>query len=172
MSAPSTPPQQDRRGWRSNPLRLLAERENILGLYNAYNRVRTVAACRDSTASWTYNSTTWRAANASNSNRVTYVDGLQQSALSAFRSILLSDATSTNGLIGIDLDSTSNAPDNCSQLGPSLGILSVGDQFPPQLGLHFVQAVEAVSGGTTATFFGLQTTPTRQLNSMSLELEM
>ena len=49
----------------------------ILGVWNAYNRVRTVAQSMDSTASWVYaTANTWRAANGSASARVNYVIGL------------------------------------------------------------------------------------------------
>lgn len=47
-----------------------------IGLYNFYNRYQMRMRGQDSTASWTYNLVTARSANASNSNRLTVLDGL------------------------------------------------------------------------------------------------
>jgi hypothetical protein len=52
---------------------------NVMGLYNAYNRVRTTAYSRDSTSNWLYATASWRAADNSTSNEITFLDGLQQS---------------------------------------------------------------------------------------------
>lgn len=49
---------------------------NVLGLYNAYNQVLTISRERDSTASWTYGTNTWRAANGNTNNSIIWVDGL------------------------------------------------------------------------------------------------
>ena len=129
---------------------------NFLGLYNAYNRVRTLAVSRDSTSSWTYTGTTWRAADNSTSNRITFVDGLQESYISADYTVSMT--TSSGGVstqIGVNLDSTSATPGGSTPyttLGspaPTTG----SDIFYPQLGLHYVQAME-LSSGSTATYLG------------------
>ena len=68
---------------------------NIVGLWNAYNRVPMQSLERDSTGSYTYASTTFRATNGSDSNRVSWVDGLQQTPVSA--RIKTAMATSNGG---------------------------------------------------------------------------
>jgi hypothetical protein len=79
---------------------------NILGLYNAYNRVTVDALSRDSTASWTYATATWQALNAGGTgsglnNRISWVDGLQQSDVLAINKTPIStSATGTYGHSG------------------------------------------------------------------------
>lgn len=138
---------------------------NILGLYNAYNRVRVVARCKDSTASWTYNSATWQAANASALNRISWIDGLRQSSISAIYAATGQNGTSNGNApnIGIDLDSISATPDSdqitnggfpASTPYAEVFGFTAKDIFMPQIGFHFVQAMEAATNGGTSTFYG------------------
>lgn len=146
---------------------------NILGLYNAYNRVRIDAMCRDSAADYNYASTTWRSANNSASNRVSWVDGLQLSRVLAINTVTILNPASTVGVgyIGVDLDSTSATPEIAGGAGftaTSAQVVATGtanNAFAPQLGLHYVQRMEKISTGT-ATFGG------SGLNSLTLSLEM
>jgi len=143
---------------------------NILGLYNAHNRVRVVAYSRDSTANWAYSTATWRAANNNNSNRISWVDGLQQSAVAAAYVVSSSSSAAGNGgsQAGIDFDSTSATPASYVQGNyANLGVLHSSNKSLPLLGLHFAQAMESGSGSAfTGTYFagGLQV--------LTLELEM
>lgn len=130
----------------------------VIGLSNAYNRVSAKSSSTDS-ASWTYATATWRAADNSNSNRVTFIDGLQQSEISAFYSVNVAQSSGTIfASIGVDLDSTSATPAFVDEMNIPTGSGGpVHNQhahgiFAPQLGLHFVQAVERVGGGGTAGY--------------------
>ena len=79
---------------------------NIMGLFNAYNQKRVSSIERDSTSAYTYTSNVVRIADNSNSNRVTFVDGLQQSPISVAyqsRTGLVVNGAST--FIGIGVDS-------------------------------------------------------------------
>jgi len=130
---------------------------NILGLYNAYNQVTVTALCRDNTASWSYATTTWRASDASNSNRVSWVDGLQQSPVQAVFSDHVGAGSGAAGTIGVDLDSTSATPATATTFGGATlasegATLTATASFYPQIGFHFAQAVEYANG--TNTFFG------------------
>jgi len=136
---------------------------NILGLWNAYNRVTVSAFNMDSTASWTYNSATWRAFNGSNSNRVTFVDGLQQSAVEANIRTTFWTIGATYFSMSVSVDSTSAPPTAWSLSGQNgAGNIVLGDTYtetfaPVGTGLHFVQAMEAEligSGGYTVTANG------------------
>jgi hypothetical protein len=142
---------------------------NFLGLYNAYNRVRVSAISRDSTSSWTYASTTWRAADGSNSNRISYVDGLAQSTVIAAWNVANANGP---GNAGVDCNSTTAAPGFAVQSGSTLaGGEALTDRCSPAYGLNYVQAMEASASGTQ-TFFGAQgAAPTRQLNELLVELE-
>ena len=129
---------------------------NILGLYNAYNRVRVAAYCRDSTASYTYGSTTWRSRNNSTSNRISWVDGLRTSVASVILmdSLSTSTAGTNQATIGTNLDSTSNAPNIIGGNGLSAnpGTFTLADAFLPQIGFHYAQAMESETTSGTGTF--------------------
>jgi YVTN family beta-propeller protein len=143
---------------------------NVLGVYNAYNRVTTIAIVSDSKASWTYTGTSWRAADNSSNNRISFIDGLQQSSIRATYAIeASSSAAGVQGAIGVNLDSTSATPVNPIGFAESTSqqSLTAYGRFLPQLGLHYAQAVEYASGATVtfesngSAFMGLM-----------LELEM
>jgi YVTN family beta-propeller protein len=129
---------------------------NILGLYNAYNRVRTVSAESDSTSSWTYGTASWRAANASNSNRITYLDGLQQSAITAvYQNILQTSSTAVQAFIGVGVNSTT-APSTTSGACTSTTTMSASGlgYKAPLMGLNYVQALEYSSAATSTYGLG------------------
>ena len=132
----------------------------ILGLYNAYNRVRVSGMSRDSTASWTYNSGTWRATNNNANNRVSYIDGLAQAFINARSTIMGEVASSNYGSIGINRDSTSATPALALNFGlnstPSVQFpVHVGGEFLPSLGFHYIQGMEArPAGAGNVTFYG------------------
>lgn len=80
---------------------------NVLGLWNAYNRVVQVASCKDSTGSWSYATTAYRVINGYNTNRISVVQGLIGAAISARYEVLVDDANvSTSATIGISFDNT------------------------------------------------------------------
>lgn len=119
---------------------------NILGLYNAYNRVQTTSTCMDSTSSWSYSTATWRAANGSNNNRISWVDGLQQSFADSYYlcAMAISNA-STVGNTGIILDANTGTPSSITKGGNLSGDLSsptAALKVTPQIGFHFIQAME------------------------------
>lgn len=146
---------------------------NILGVYNAYNRVLVTAVCRDNTASWTYGTATWRASNASNSNRISFMDGLAQSFSDAK---FVQGVTNTSGAgtqIGINFSSTSADPSSCCQHSlTTLGSLTAIARYAPALGFNYITQMEAKSGGGTGTFTGSAATPNRQFNALTVSLEM
>ena len=83
-----------------------------LGLYNAYNRVRTIASNNDSTsAGWTYSTAAWEALDDSTNNSIGFLDGLQQSSVDAQAQINVSaSSSSVSGWIAVDLDSFTANP--------------------------------------------------------------
>jgi hypothetical protein len=130
---------------------------NVVGLWNAYNRVKIASVERDSKSSWTYATNAWRASDNSTSNRVTWVDGLQQSFIKCSTKQYTSQ--STNGdqnEFGCDLDSTTGSPGAISValFGTNSFALDLYSQetFTPQLGLHYVQMVEDIASGTGTTY--------------------
>ena len=134
---------------------------NILGLYNAYNRVKTVSIESDSTASWTYATNTWRASNANSNNSISFIDGLQTSFIDASFMQYMNEtgASASNGAIGINLGSTSATPAHIATsegIGASsvYGSITAIETFKPQIGFHVVNAVENAPAASTYTFVG------------------
>lgn len=134
---------------------------NVLGLWNAYNRVPFAAFNRDTTVSWTKTNSTWASLDASNSNRVTFVDGLAQSTIDAsVIASIYSTANSATGGLAINLDSTSATPNGIAvgqtNATPNTVVeLVYREQFLPVLGLHFLQAMQSdTSGIGTVTYIG------------------
>lgn len=131
---------------------------NFLALWNAYNRVTVSATCWDNTTSWTYGTNTVRAANASTSNSISFVDGLRESNIAAEYTCLVSDTSGTPVYgIAIGVDSASTVSSNVAS-GDSASSTQINAIYRgyPLLGLHFVQALENdYTGSGTVTFFGL-----------------
>jgi YVTN family beta-propeller protein len=129
---------------------------NVIGLWNAYNKIPVTAKCTDSTVSWTYNSTNIRNANGSAGNRISWVDGLAQSSIYATYGCVIAPPASTAGQIGIGLNGTgfsgrlAQSPDSTSTIGSSE--LAEITSYP-LLGLSYVQACENINTGTSACTF-------------------
>jgi hypothetical protein len=151
---------------------------NILGLYNAYNRERVEGQCRDTTGGtdYSYNSLTWRAAKASTSNRISWLDGLQQSAVRAVN-IIIGYSPNSLGAIGVALNSTTATPNVTGNGGITAGSNTVVDTlvsdetFLPQIGFNYLQRMEATNG-VAYNFSGSATGPTRQNNNFTISLMM
>lgn len=128
---------------------------NILGLYNAYNRVMVRSSEQDSTLGYTYSTiNTWREANNSAANRISIVDGLQQSVIFVTYNSIVAQSVGGDGVfIGAALDIFNSGPRTLSghTTTGSVGV-SVSDTFMPQLGAHAVAPIEDVTTGGTATF--------------------
>lgn len=154
---------------------------NILGLYNAYNRLPVTALSRDTNGGtdYTYNSTTWRPANNNTNDRISWVDGLQQSTVNVENTAAVYNNSSTGqGFIGTNLDSTTNAPGvgtggastNASTI--AVVVVTAAEQFLPQLGFHYAQRMEATTGASVGFGTAVASAPARQLNAFRLSLEM
>ena len=123
-----------------------------IGVWNMYNRVSTKCMVRDSTGSWnTPTAAVWRAADGSNNNRVTYVCGQAEDAISAFYSVLAQVSVSGTFLpwagIGIDsITAQSGYSNPGGSAGNTLYLTSIARyDAVPGLGQHFVQALEFVN---------------------------
>jgi hypothetical protein len=129
----------------------------IVGIYNAYNQKRITPIVRDD-STYTYNSATWRSMDNSTSNRVTYVDGLQQTAIKSTIQILANTGTASDAYaVGVNLDATTGTPNlvgyatsATATAGDNWQPAIITETFAPQLGLHYVQAMESSASGATA----------------------
>lgn len=159
-------------GMAFNPAAASGGSNPILGVFNAYNRVRITAASRDSASSWTYTSTTWRASNNSNSDRVSWIDGLGECYADAFLSQIVQQSSSSNqSFIGIDFDSTTATPTIVASSSSTTfaSYVTVRKAGAAGIGFRFASGVEKVTAGT-GTFYGLVNSEQQQQLSVSLEM--
>jgi hypothetical protein len=148
----------------------------MLGVYNAYNRVRTISVNRESTNSYSVPAG-WRNANGSGDNSIGFVDGLAESIVDAmWWTGPVSSQTSGEGtVLGLHLDWVSGNPEfqafGC--YGYSLRIqagVSVTGRFLPVLGFHVVNAVEYSNVGGTS-FHGASA-PQAGFQAQGIQVEM
>jgi hypothetical protein len=142
----------------------------FIGLWNAYNRVTQGFASQDSTASWTYNSTTIRNMNASANNRISFVRGLNEDGAEVTLQASTSTGASGDILLGIGLDATVLTISNyISTSGGGTAAVYVSYKGQPGLGFHFLQATEKeVTTTNASSMFGV--TATAQNESLSAML--
>lgn len=136
-------------------------------LWNLYNRRITATQVINSTASWTYASTTWRAPNASANMRVNFIIGLNEQIVDAFYTAVGStpaDATvdSFGAALGLDSTSTPSGIPGVFSVD-NAGVISYGSatgiyRAYPGLGSHFLSALErqnvTANNDVTITFLG------------------
>jgi hypothetical protein len=124
---------------------------NVLGLWNAYNRVRALSKMRDSAAQWTLATTAWRAADNSNSNRITWVDGLGQSFGEASYFCTTNAAAATDTYVGVSFNAVA-APGIAPFNGGGVSTTRTSDALIAQ-GLNYAQAMERIDATNTCTFY-------------------
>ena len=116
---------------------------NVLGLYNAYNRVRIIARSSDTSTAWTYTTATWRQTGGHSGNKISWLDGLQQSFVDARTQISGNASTSGGGpAVGVELDNLGvngvvAVTNDTFQIN-----LQAYDHYTPQMGLHTVYSEE------------------------------
>lgn len=138
--------------WNPTPNPAVGGGNAVLGVFNAYNRVGVSSSSYDSTATWSTSGVAWRAMNNSNANRISYVDGLGE--IAAYSSLALFSSSSTVHASGINRNSTTATPPFMSAVWNVSATATVSGTFQPLLGFHYLQAVEADSGGAGTTQYG------------------
>jgi hypothetical protein len=119
---------------------------------NKYNRVPRPCFVGDTSDSWSYNSAAWRAANNSNTNRISFVQ------TDAEYPVLVANnqniGAAGNAIVGIGIDSTS-AFSGASGWWNGTSVGSALAQFHGHLsaGFHYASAIEYMVTGS-ATFWG------------------
>ena len=145
-----------------NPAAAAGGSNTIIGLFNAYNRIKGSASSEDSTASWTYASATWRKANNNQLNRISWLDGLGVLFTTALYATDCQLGTSSAGNYGTNINATTGAPNFIGSLNGGAVVADdvltnfpAIDHFAPVLGYNFAQAMEQTGAGAgTTTFFG------------------
>lgn len=151
---------------------------NVLGVFNAFNRVAYSAYARDNTTSWSAASAgVWQALNAGATgsglnNRISYIDGLAQASVRAALQTLMQAGSGNATAIGMSRDSASATPNvTTEQIGNSTIYIgaATSDTFAPALGFHYIQAQQFQSGGT-GILAGANAT--QQFTSLQVDLQM
>lgn len=143
--------------------------------WNFYNRQRITVIAGDSTASWSYATNAWRAANAAAGNSITVFSGLPEAPYSLSYTIeagqaSLGNTASSTGAIGIGYNWSSGAPNGTQGKFNFANNTGVGNTItyfaqitgtynaPPGLGINTVTALENGLGGSATTWNGTQAT--------------
>lgn len=159
-----------------NPAAAAGGTANRLDVWNNYNRVDVAAMCRESTDSWTYNTTVTRPVNNSTNNRITFVIGASEDAVHA-----ISTAASESGggsrdrINSIGVDSTTAWSGYPGFVTAAAGQIMSGVAHYrglPGVGVHYVQALEYGESGDTSTWYGDAGNSSFFQSGLSLMLKM
>lgn len=129
-------------------------------LWNYYNRVARPMLRRETTASWNYSTNTVRQANASSSNQLDFVRGVDEDAVSVSLSVNAVNSGANPVSVGLGLDTTSAY--NIGQGGGFLpnntyGGGSASYNGLPGLGRHYIAWLECSLALGTTTWYGNNT---------------
>lgn len=143
--------------------------------WNFYNRQRITVLAGDTTASWSYATNTWRAANGAAGNSLTVFSGLAEAPYSLSYTIeagqnSLANTANTQGAIGVGYNWSSGAPSgtqgkffftNSAGSGAQIGFfVQVTGYYtaPPGLGINTVTALENGLGASLTQWNGTSAT--------------
>lgn len=121
-----------------------------IGLWNNYNRVSVTSAAQDSNSSWSYTSSTWRQADNSTNNRITFIAGSAEDGISAAYQVTAVGNAGDEPFIGVGFNSTSS-PAIAIGAGANATIaIAAIYSAAPALGKNFLTALEATNGNMTS----------------------
>jgi hypothetical protein len=127
-------------------------------VWNTYNRRLRRLVLVDATANWAYAVAVWRQMRATAANKVEFVTGLSENAVSATQIVGAQVANNAIAFVNIGLDRT-NAGDGVSATLYATGVTLVRATIIsrllayPGIGYHFLAPVELASAGAPV-FFG------------------
>lgn len=143
----------------------------LIGVWNAYNRVKLATNVVDSGTSYTYGTNTVRQARASSGNQVQSVYGLNEDGVMVAYTTVSSQTNSAIASTGIGLDSTSAYSGGCSGNGyantssASISTIAPSCSLLPGVGIHTITALESAPSGANATFDDVSTNNLAYLGS-------
>ena len=143
-----------------------------VGLWNEFWRRPVISTIQDSKASWSYNSSTWRSADNSTNNRITFVAGQAEDGIFVNYQVEANGGSVNPVAIGIALDSTT-APVISSQAQEGVGqfpMMSVSLPLIPLLGSHYLQAMEAAVGANGGFIGSTQFSPAGYIMQLSAQM--
>lgn len=128
-------------------------------VWNMYNRVLRFMEKEETSASWSYQSSTYRSLNNSTANRLEYVCGLSEDIVRAFCTACMRSSGAVNlGGLGIGIDSTSATSAKEASTAAILSTDAIGGAWArytgiPGLGYHYIQALEATNASVAINFY-------------------
>ena len=119
----------------------------FLNVWNLHNRVSVSTTVQDS-ASWSYSTATWRSANASTANRVSFVSGLQEDVFAADVRFTYGAGGTAAMTAGVGVDSTTTPSGAYGAIGYAVGAIlpALADHASSLLGYHYFQSLESGDG--------------------------
>ncbi len=117
-------------------------------IWNNYNRVNRKLLATDGTDSWTYNSTTWRQANATTTNQIDIIIGLAEDAID----ILVRTLSTSDGSVGVGVNSTSALSGQMS-FASGTSTSSASYSAVPAIGYTYYAWLER-RNSSSVTFYG------------------
>ena len=128
----------------------------LVGIWNAYNRVQWAMISGDSTSSWVYSTTSWRAADAGSVN-VSQVCGINEDTNFAAYTASATNAGTTGPRLGVGYNSSTtlatNAGTTLSNASTIVGYTSI---WNGNCGLGYNTWYAIEYGGTSNTYYGQQ----------------
>jgi hypothetical protein len=133
----------------------------IVGIGNIYNQRPITLASMDSTSSWTYATATWRLANGSASNVLTYVDSAASVSVQGFYQIMADTSSGADAVSGLVRNWVSATPSGnvgaveSTTSAPITALRANNSWFPSAVGVNTISAPEDSLGASTVTFRGV-----------------
>lgn len=128
-------------------------------VWNFYHRSFRTMFARDTTASWSYATATWRIINAAAANKIQFVIGVSEDLVEASHEIYPGVASGESYLAGIGLDAENALAANAISAGTYLSggtwirqsIISLYSGCPG-IGYHYLAAIENAAVGTISVY--------------------
>ena len=137
-------------------------------VWNTYNRVQRAMRRLETVDSWSYSTDTYQQANASSSNQLAIVRGLDEDTVAAtILAACVNTVGAVNPAVGVGLDSTTATATGGINGLKALSVAAIADQVMgtwtgyPGLGYHFLAWLERVTATGTTTWYGDAGTPTK-----------
>jgi hypothetical protein len=120
-----------------------------VGLWNMYNRVPFSCFSGDSTDSWTYATTTWRATDGSSTFRTSFIVGQAEEIYYARNIGLGTQAGGAAGRVAVCLDATNSFSGITGDWNVTTATTAIGTyEATIAIGWHFISGVEYASAAT------------------------
>lgn len=144
----------------------------VLGLYNAYNKVKTSSFMGDPNSAYTYTSNVARDADGSLNTRVWFVDGLGQSIIeTSYRSNCQVVSSTGSVRVGTGFNNSFYEYSAILANNATLQVALIAEgPYPPKQGLNYIAAGEN-SDNTNANYFNIGGTSNGP-NGLHVSLEM